>query len=98
MCFSTFLFLSCCEQQRIVAKLDALIKYCDDLEATIKESQQQNELLLQQVLHEALELGVEQTAENDGCVFDPADAAIGLNYQSESTTIKKALTSSDINA
>lgn len=43
------------EQQRIVAKLDELMHYCDKLEASIKESQQQNELLLQQVLREALE-------------------------------------------
>lgn len=42
------------EQQRIVAKLDELMAYCDELEASIKESQQQNELLLQQVLREAL--------------------------------------------
>jgi type I restriction enzyme, S subunit len=28
---------------------------CDDLEASIKQSQQQNEALLQQVLREALE-------------------------------------------
>lgn len=43
------------EQQRIVAKLDELMAYCDELETSIKESQQQNELLLQQVLREALE-------------------------------------------
>ena len=43
------------EQKRIVAKLDELMQYCDELEASIKESQQQNELLLQQVLREALE-------------------------------------------
>jgi len=43
------------EQQRIVAKLDELMGYCDELEASIKESQQQNEQLLQQVLREALE-------------------------------------------
>lgn len=43
------------EQQRIVTKLDELMAYCDDLEASIKASQQQNELLLQQVLREALE-------------------------------------------
>jgi len=42
------------EQQRIVAKLDELMQYCDDLEASIIESQQQNELLLQQVLRAAL--------------------------------------------
>lgn len=45
------------EQQRIVAKLDELMAYCDELEASIKESQQQNELLLQQVLREALSNG-----------------------------------------
>lgn len=43
------------EQQRIIAKLDELMHYCDALEASIKASQQQNELLLQQVLREALE-------------------------------------------
>ncbi|MCB9019973.1 MAG: restriction endonuclease subunit S [Chitinophagales bacterium] len=43
------------EQQRIVTKLDELMAYCDELEDSIKESQQQNELLLQQVLQEALE-------------------------------------------
>lgn len=36
-------------------KLDKLMKLCQNLEACIKESQQQNELLLQQVLREALE-------------------------------------------
>ncbi|MBO6496766.1 MAG: restriction endonuclease subunit S [Roseivirga sp.] len=43
------------EQQHIVVKLDELMAYCDELEASIKESQRQNELLLQQVLREALE-------------------------------------------
>lgn len=41
-------------QSRIVSKLDELMGYCDELEASIKESQQQNELLLEQVLREAL--------------------------------------------
>ncbi|WP_460546105.1 restriction endonuclease subunit S, partial [Echinicola sediminis] len=44
------------EQERIVDKLDELMGYCDQLEASIKESQGQNELLLQQVLREALEV------------------------------------------
>ena len=43
------------EQQRIVTKLDELMAHCDELEVSIKESQQQNELLLQQMLREALE-------------------------------------------
>ena len=43
------------ELQRIVDKLHELMAYCDELEAGIKKSQQQNELLLQQVLREALE-------------------------------------------
>ncbi len=43
------------EQQRIVSKLDELMLMCEDLESSIRESQQQNEALLQQVLREALE-------------------------------------------
>jgi type I restriction enzyme, S subunit len=43
------------EQKRIVAKLNELMEYCDSLEESIKNSQQQNEMLLGQVLREALE-------------------------------------------
>jgi type I restriction enzyme S subunit len=46
------------EQQQIVTKLDELMKYCDKLEDSIKTSQQQNEMLLQQLLREALEPSV----------------------------------------
>ncbi|MBK7127797.1 MAG: restriction endonuclease subunit S [Crocinitomicaceae bacterium] len=42
------------EQTRIVQKLDELMKCCDALETSIKESQSTNEKLLQQVLREAL--------------------------------------------
>ena len=42
------------EQNRIIQKVEELMQYCNDLEASIKESQQQNERLLQQVLREAL--------------------------------------------
>lgn len=42
------------EQTRIVQKLDELMQYCNELETSIKESQKQNEQLLQQVLREAL--------------------------------------------
>jgi type I restriction enzyme S subunit len=42
------------EQNRIVQKLDELMQYCNELEASIKESENQNEKLLQQVLREAL--------------------------------------------
>lgn len=41
-------------QERIVAKLDELMGYCDALEEQVKQSQQTNDLLLQQVLREAL--------------------------------------------
>jgi type I restriction enzyme S subunit len=42
-------------QTQIVAKLDELIKTCDDLENSIRQSQLRNDQLLQQVLKEALE-------------------------------------------
>lgn len=42
------------EQHRIVEKLDELMQYCNELEASIKQSESQNEKLLQQVLREAL--------------------------------------------
>lgn len=41
-------------QERIVAKLDELMAVCDALETQVKQSQYTNELLLQQVLREAL--------------------------------------------
>lgn len=58
------------EQQRIVAKLDELMAYCDKLEESIKSSQQQNEMLLQQVLREALEPGGKEAVSlNEGEVL-----------------------------
>lgn len=42
-------------QNRIVEKLDELMAYCAELEASVRESMEVNELLLQQVLREALE-------------------------------------------
>ena len=42
------------EQNRIVQKIDELMQYCNALEASIKQSESQNEKLLQQVLREAL--------------------------------------------
>lgn len=42
------------EQNRIVQKLDELMQYCNELEASIKQIESQNEKLLQQVLREAL--------------------------------------------
>lgn len=42
-------------QNRIVSKLNELMKHCDDLEKSVIENQNYNELLLQQVLREALE-------------------------------------------
>ncbi|TDW51575.1 type I restriction enzyme S subunit [Flavobacterium sp. 270] len=43
------------EQEQIVAKLGELMAFCDGLEQSIKESQGYNEMLLQQVLREALQ-------------------------------------------
>ena len=43
------------EQEQIVAKLEELMTFCDGLEQSIKESQGYNEMLLQQVLREALQ-------------------------------------------
>jgi type I restriction enzyme S subunit len=43
------------EQEQIVAKLEELMAFCDGLEQSIKESQGYNEILLQQVLREALQ-------------------------------------------
>ena len=42
------------EQNRIVQKIDELLKFCNEMESTIKQSESQNEKLLQQVLREAL--------------------------------------------
>lgn len=42
------------EQEKIVAKLEELMVFCDGLEQSIKKSQGYNEMLLQQVLREAL--------------------------------------------
>jgi type I restriction enzyme S subunit len=43
------------EQEQIVVKLEELMAFCDGLEQSIKESQGYNEMLLQQVLREALQ-------------------------------------------
>ena len=43
------------EQEQIVAKLEELMAFCDGLEQSINESQGYNEMLLQQVLREALQ-------------------------------------------
>lgn len=48
------------EQTRIVQKLDELMQYCNELEASIKQSEAQNEKLLQQVLREALKVSEQQ--------------------------------------
>ena len=42
------------QQNRIVIRLEGLMNNCDELQKSIQESQEQNELLLQQVLKEAL--------------------------------------------
>lgn len=44
------------EQQAIVCKLDELMRSCDELEVSIRTSQKQNEMLLREVLREALDV------------------------------------------
>ena len=51
-------------QNRIVSKMNELMKFCDDLEKSIQGSQNYNEQLLQQVLREALEGKDEVESEN----------------------------------
>jgi len=43
------------EQDQIVAKLEELMKSCDSLEKCIRESEEYNDMLLQQILKEALQ-------------------------------------------
>jgi type I restriction enzyme S subunit len=43
------------EQERIVAKLEKLMKFCDELEANIKQGIKNADQLLQTALKEALE-------------------------------------------
>ena len=43
------------EQEQILSKLEELMAFCDGLEQSIKESEGYNEMLLQQVLREALQ-------------------------------------------
>jgi type I restriction enzyme S subunit len=56
------------EQNRIVQKLDELMKYCNELEASIKQSESQNEKLLQQVLREALRPAPSNTGKEEVAV------------------------------
>ncbi|WP_288446707.1 restriction endonuclease subunit S [uncultured Chryseobacterium sp.] len=68
-------------QKQIVLKLNELMQYCDNLENSVKESQQYNEMLLQQVLREALEGKEEskpQLKVNKTC--DNNDTAILASY------------------
>ncbi|RKE80855.1 restriction endonuclease subunit S [Chryseobacterium sp. AG363] len=82
-------------QERINAKLNELMNYCDDLENSIKISQSYNEQLLQQVLREALEVkdgkdGKPQLGEEESQIYpmrkvinkncDTGDMAILAGY------------------
>ena len=48
------------EQHRIVAKVDELLAVCDQLEAQLTTTQTESRRLLEAVLHEALDAGVEK--------------------------------------
>ena len=43
------------EQKRIVAKVDELMKLCDELEKQLRQSKEKSERLMQAVLQEAFE-------------------------------------------
>ena len=43
------------EQHRIVQKIDHLMSLCNELEENINQSKKQSEILMQSVMHEALE-------------------------------------------
>lgn len=45
------------EQHRIVEKVDALIRFCDDLENKIKENSKNSKILMNSVLKEVFENG-----------------------------------------
>lgn len=60
------------DQHRIVQKLNQLIQTCDALEASIKQSQQQNEQILQQVLREALT----KKAKQEEQLIEPANVEL----------------------
>lgn len=68
-------------QLNIISKINELMQYCDNLESSVKESKQYNEMLLQQVLREALE-GKEESKShlkiNKTC--DNNDTAILASY------------------
>jgi type I restriction enzyme, S subunit len=50
------------EQHRIVAKVDALMALCDQLEAQLTTTEADSRRLLEAVLHEALAPALEETA------------------------------------
>lgn len=50
------------EQKRIVEKVDALMKLCNQLEAQVKENQKNSEALMNSVLREAFEVNPEKIA------------------------------------
>jgi type I restriction enzyme S subunit len=58
------------EQEQIVAKLAELMSFCDSLAQSIKESQDYNEMLLEQVLREALQPKEEAVLDIDSLFED----------------------------
>ena len=50
------------EQRRIVAKVDELMKLCDELETQLKSTEADSRSLLEAILHEALAPALEESA------------------------------------
>lgn len=74
------------EQQAIVSKLDELMRTCDELETSIRTSQKQNEMLLQQVLREAL--GIKTSVNKDKQIKNPNEKIISSKFDSNTLLMK----------
>ncbi|MGH7802558.1 MAG: hypothetical protein ACREOW_18365 [Thermodesulfobacteriota bacterium] len=53
------------EQNRIVTKVDELMKLCDGLEEQLKQSKEESERLMQAVLQEAFEGGYSEEPDQE---------------------------------
>jgi hypothetical protein len=64
-----------------VAKLEELMAFCDGLEQSIKESQGHNEMLLQQLLREALQSKEDESIKNIRLIQKPNSQVLLCVFQ-----------------